>query len=138
MYIIMRVRVDMIQVVRMDFQLVRRKLVVIVVVMQRLEHVTNVVQRLINILVVEQGIVGEAVLHVVVNIRVVPVQVVITGVVVLVYHIVIHVQVDRMNQVQVVVMEHLEQYLRNVAAAQHPEHVILVRHVPVVHLVLEV
>lgn len=84
MYIIMRVRVDMIQVVRMDFQLVRRRLVVIVVVMQRLEHVTNVVQRLINILVVEQGIVGEAVLHVVVNIRVVPVQVVITGVVVLV------------------------------------------------------
>ena len=93
MYIIMRVRVDMIQVVRMDFQLVRRRLVVIVNVVRRLEHVTNVVQRLINILVVEQGIVGEAVLHVVVNIRVVPVQVVITGVVVLVYHIVIHVQV---------------------------------------------
>ena len=84
MYIIMRVRVDMIQVVRMDFQLVRRRLVVIVNVVRRREHVTNVVQRLINILVVELGIVGEAVLHVVVNIRVVPVQVVITGVVVLV------------------------------------------------------
>ena len=40
--------------------------------------------------------------------------------------IVIRVQVVRMPQVQVVVMEHLEQYLRNVAAAQHPEHVILV------------
>ena len=52
--------------------------------------------------------------------------------------IVIRVQVVRMPQVQVVVMEHLEQYLRNVAAAQHPEHVILVRHVLVVHLVLEV
>ena len=84
MYIIMRVRVDMIQVVRMDFQLVRRRLVVIVNVVRRLEHVTNVVQRLINTLVVALGIVREVVLHVVVNIRVVPVQVVITGQVVLV------------------------------------------------------
>ena len=43
-----------------------------------------------------------------------------------------------MHQVLVVVMELLEQYLRNVAVVQHLEHVILVRHVPVVHLVLEV
>ena len=43
-----------------------------------------------------------------------------------------------MHQVLVVVMELLEQYLRNVAVGQHPELVILVRHVLVVHLVLEV
>ena len=43
-----------------------------------------------------------------------------------------------MPQNQVVVMALLEQYLRNVAVGQHPELVILVRHVPVVHLVLVV
>ena len=84
MYIIMRVRVDMIQVVRMDFQLVRRRLVVIVNVVRRREHVTNVVQRLINILVVELGIVGEAVLHVVVNIQLALVLVGMSGMVVVV------------------------------------------------------
>ena len=36
----------------MDFQLVQRRLVVIVNVVRHLEHVTNVVQRLINIHVV--------------------------------------------------------------------------------------
>ena len=51
--------------------------------------------------------------------------------------IVILVQVVHMPQVQVVVMEHLEQYLRNVAAAQHLELVILVRLVQVAHLVQE-
>ena len=43
-----------------------------------------------------------------------------------------------MNQVQVVVMALLEQYLRNVAVVQRRVNVILVRHVPVAHLVLEV
>ena len=51
---------------------------------------------------------------------------------------VILVQVVHMHQVQVVVMALLEQYLRNVVVVQRREHVILVRHVPVVHLVLEV
>ena len=94
--------------------------------MRHLVHVISAVMQAINILVAVRAILEVLVQRVVVSIRVVPVQVVITGQVVLVWHIVTHVLVDRMNQVQVVVMALLEQYLRNVAVAQHPELVILV------------
>ena len=84
MYIIMLVLVDIVQVVRMDFHLVQPRRVVIVNVVRHQEHVINVVRLHINTHVVEQGIRPVLVLHVVVSIRVVHVQVAITGVVVLV------------------------------------------------------
>ena len=89
MCIIMRVRVDIVQVVRMDFHLVQSRRVATVNVVRHLEHVINVVGIVINMHVVAQDTRQEVVRLVIVNIQLVPVQPIIHGVEVHVYVIVV-------------------------------------------------
>ena len=67
----MRVRVAIVQVVRMDFHLVQSRRVATVNVVRHLEHVINVVLRRINIHVAEPDMHPEVELRVVASIRVV-------------------------------------------------------------------
>ena len=84
MYIVMLVQVVIVRIVQMAIQQVRQRPVAIVNVVRLLERVINVVRILISIHVPEPDIVREVGRRVVANIRVVIVQVAITGPVVLV------------------------------------------------------
>ena len=101
MYIVILVQVVIVRVVQMAIQQVRQRPVAIVNVVRLLERVINVVRILISIHVPEPDTVREVARRVVANIRVVIVQVAITGPVVLVYHIVTHVRVDIVHRVRV-------------------------------------